>query len=525
MRSRLLIAAAMLLVASSCGGTRSTALPSLDGLTVLTDKGSVHGMTVAGLREFLGVPYAAPPVGALRFAAPQPHAAWTAPLDATKPGNVCPQPQTAFGPLQNTSEDCLDLNVTTPSGAANLPVMVWVHGGGFISGSGSFYDASKLVATGNIVVVTVNYRLGVLGFLAHPGLDAGNGNTGNYGIEDQQAALKWVRTNIAAFGGNPANVTLAGESAGAISICANLASPAVAGLFGRAIVESGPCANPLRTLPQAEQLGTQIATGLGCTGGAAQVSACLRSPSLTTAAIVQAQSAIAGLPFGPSVGGVDVPGQPRQSLGKLPLLLGGNRLELGLFVGYGLLPVGAPTSAAQYAADVNLFYGPAAGPVLAQYPYANYPDGYTAFSTVLTDYNVPVSALAMCEDVLTFNLQGATSAPIYAYEFNDPNAVTPQLPPGPVHAAELRYLFPNLSSSYPSNGPSVPAGSQPLADAMVRYWTNFVATGNPNGAGLPAWPAYHAPTDALQLAPTIGTGVDVSAEHKCGFWNALGLAT
>ncbi len=524
MRFRLLIAAAMLLAGSSCGGP-STTLPSLDELTVVTDKGPVHGMAAAGVREFLGIPYAAPPVGPLRFAAPQPHAAWTAPLDATKPGNVCPQLQTPFGPLQNTSEDCLDLNVTAPSGAANLPVMVWIHGGGFLSGSGSFYDGSKLAATGNIVFVSVNYRLGALGFLAHAALDGGNGNTGNYGIEDQQAALAWVRKNIAAFGGNPAGVTLAGESAGAISVCADNASPAAAGLFGRGIVESGPCANRFTTLQQAEQVGNGIVASLGCSGGAAQVSACLRAPTLSVNAILQAQSKLQGLVLGPSVGGVDIPQQPRQSLGRVPLLIGGNQLEMGLFVALGLLPVPIPTTPAQYAADVQALYGPAADAVLAEYPYASYPSGYVAFSTALTDYNVPVGAITLCEDVTTFNVQGATATPLYAYEFSDPNADFPQLPPGPVHATELSYLFPHLSSSYPPSGPSVAAASQPLSDAMVRYWTNFVATGNPNGAGLPSWPAYHAPTDVLQLAPSIGTGVDVSAEHKCGFWNSLGLAT
>ena len=195
----------------------------------MTDRGPVTGKVTGGMRAFSGIPFAAPPIGALRFAAPVPHAVWTRPLDATRPGAICPQfgpPRYPFGRAQITSEDCLTLNVTAPSNAANRPVMVWIHGGYFTQGSGAFYPTTRLVATGRIVVVTVNYRLGILGFLADPALaENGTAGTGNYGIEDQLAALRWVHENIAAFGGDLHNVTIAGESAGSLSVCRERSVP------------------------------------------------------------------------------------------------------------------------------------------------------------------------------------------------------------------------------------------------------------------------------------------------------------
>jgi para-nitrobenzyl esterase len=522
-----LLGAAGILLAG-CHGGGSTSLPSLDPSVVATDKGSVRGTVSGAVRTFLGIPYAAAPTGANRFMAPQPAAAWTTTFDATKAGSVCPQAAGPFGQLQDTTEDCLNLNVTTPAfGASGLPVLFWIHGGAFVSGSGVYYNAAKLATTGNIVVVTVNYRLGVLGFLASPALDDGTGNTGNYGIEDQQAALRWVKRNIAGFGGDPNNVTIAGESAGALSVCDQLVSPGASGSFARAIVESGPCAAPLATLAQAKAAGAAIASNLGCTGTSAQVVACLRSPSLTVAQILAAQAKAPGLSLGPTAGGSDIPVQPRGGLGKVPLLIGGTQLEMGLFVALGI-PFSAPSSEAAYQAQIQGLYGSNGAAILAQYPYSSYPNGFIAISSVLTDYNPVVSLITECYDVKSYQIQGASSAPVYAYEFSEPTA-PPVLrlagfPSGPLHASELPYLFPNLSNSFPNTGPDLPVSEQPLSDAMTRYWTNFVRTGNPNGAGLPVWPSFKANTDALQLSTPIQTGVDVSAEHKCPFWNSIGLA-
>jgi para-nitrobenzyl esterase len=537
-RSMLIWAAALALPAG-CGGHGGIALPAIvsDPSTVLTDKGYVHGSTSGNVRTFLGIPYAAPPTGANRFMPPQPATAWTTQFDATKPGNVCPQPPNPFGQTQETTEDCLNLNVTAPVAGANLPVMVWIHGGAYIQGAGVYYPPAALVSAGNIVVVTINYRLGIFGWLTNAALAQSNGSVGDYGLQDQEAALAWVQRNIAGFGGNPAGVTIAGESAGALSVCNLIASPGAQG-YVRAIAESGACSFNNATTVQAETVGTSIATALGCTGTSAAVAACLRSPNLGTpqgiAQVMSVQSQPAyGLAFGPVTGGPDVPQQPRASIGKVPMLQGGNKLEMGLFVTLGI-PVHAPASQAEYNGDVTALYGGAAPAVLAQYPYTNYPNGYTAISTVLTDYNVVVAPITFCDDVTTFTLQAATATPLYAYEFSEPNAPALALnlglttPSGPQHAAELVYLWPGLSPSYPPTSPPLPAAQAPLSAAMIAYWTNFVRSGNPNGAGLPNWPAYHTPTDALQLttaSPGIASGADVSAEHKCPFWNSLGLAT
>jgi len=527
-----LTAAGLLL--ASCGGTTAGSTPFVSGssLVVLTDKGSVEGLSGNGVRKFFAIPYAAPPVGPLRFAPPALHANFSgAFLNATVPGNICPQ-LGSTAPLTQ-SEDCLNLNVTTPLPAGpGLPVMVWIHGGSFTSGAGVEYDPTQLVTVGNIIVVTINYRLGILGWLGASALDNGTGNTGNYGIEDQVAALGWVQRNIAQFGGNPNNVTVAGEDAGAISAAQLLAVPKANGLFGRAILESGAPAAATNPVSLTEmEVGPLVTSGLGCTGTNAQIVACLENPSNTFAKILAVQATLPAFEVEPTIG-ADITVQPRTQLGKVPLLEGGNELELATFLeGFNVaLPTalmpGQSITNTEYTNDLAELYGsaPLAAGIAAEYPLTSYPDGFTALSQVMTDYNVPLQGFTLCEDVTSWNVQAAAGgAPAYAYEFNDPNAppVLAALPPGPDHGSELAYLWPGLSFG---ESPLLPA-SQPIATAMQQYWTNFVRTGNPNGNGLPNWPTYTTPTSVLQLAPTIQTGVDVNLEHKCAFWNSLGLAT
>jgi len=371
-----------------------------DATVVQTDKGAVHGTIVNGVRVFLGIPFAAPPVGPLRFSAPKPAPVWTGVRDALQAGPACPQ----GAPTANASEDCLFLNVWAPVGASKTPVYVFIYGGGFTVGNGAAEDGALLAATGKIIVVTFNYRLGILGFLSNAVLDNGGTATGNYGIEDQQAALHWVQHNIGNFGGEPRNVTLGGQSGGAVSVCANLAAPNSGGTFVRGIVESGPCSVPLPTLSDSEAQQAQIPALLGCTGSGAQVAACLRSPDLTVQKILAVQQTVSRRAFSISAEGSDVPVQPRTYLGRVPLLLGGNHLEAG----YDVLPH-PPATAADYQAALQRDYGAQADAIAAQYPVAKYPSPGLALANVETD-SAPTPVISICSDVASWRLSAQPAA-------------------------------------------------------------------------------------------------------------------
>src|SRR4051812_16586323 len=246
-----------------------------DPLVVHTDKGAVRGFQEArGVDAFLGIRYAAAPVGDLRWRPPQPAAAWSGVQDATKFGNTCPATASTNGPRSET-EDCLFVNVWRPSTVTRKrAVYVFIHGGGLLNGSSNQADMTDIVQRTGAVGVSFNYRLGVFGFLSVPGLTAEGGESGNYGLMDQQAALRWVQNNIAAFGGRPNAVTVGGESAGGWSVCMQLVSPGSAGLFSKAMMQSGSC--PSRTQAVAEAAGTNVAGAVGCSDAATQV-ACLRA--------------------------------------------------------------------------------------------------------------------------------------------------------------------------------------------------------------------------------------------------------
>src|SRR5689334_11757207 len=275
------ISTAVALLGSGTGAAASLA-PASAGPVVRVDGGLARGTARAGVNSFLGLPYAAPPTGNLRWRPPQPAAGWSGVRDATTFGPSCPQAPSPFAPPGQFSEDCLYLNVYTPAARSSFggrPVLVWIHGGGLEQDGARDYDPTKLAADG-IVVVTINYRLGALGFLAHPALAAQPGGpSGNYGLMDQQAALRWVQRNIAQFGGNPYNVTIAGQSAGGVSVLAQLVSPGARGLFQRAIVQSGAFALTQVPLANAEGFGESFATQAGCPD---QSAACLRSLPVST---------------------------------------------------------------------------------------------------------------------------------------------------------------------------------------------------------------------------------------------------
>ena len=492
-------------------------------LVVGTDKGAVRGMYAGDAREFLGIPYAAPPVGALRWRPPQPAFPWAGVRDATKPGSTCAQfGSIATGVLTtSTAEDCLYLNVYTPKTARHrpLPVMVWIHGGAFTGGAGSIYDGAVLAPKGGAVVVTINYRLGSFGFLALPSLDQA-GPSGDYGLLDQQAALRWAHRNASAFGGNPRDVTIFGESAGAASVCDNMASPTASGLFARAIAESG-CLLPAPSRPSAEQQGSAFAASLGCTDPAT-AAACLRAKPPAT--ILQAQISRF---WSPVAGGPVLPSSPATAFAAgqyahVPLLQGTNHDEGRFFAAFEFDAAGHPLTAAQYPPLIQASYGANAPAVLAHYPLSAYPSPDLAYAQVFTDS--AFSCPALQADHL------AARSGVYAYEFSDPNppndfAQTFSFTLGPAHSTELQYVFQKIP--YLDITPAFTPAQFALSDQIIGYWSRFAATGNPNagrdGAARPYWPRSSAASTAIQeLVPSATapeSAAQFAATHQCAFWS------
>jgi len=503
-----------------------------------TSDGAVRGTTAGTVNEFLGIPYAAPPTGNLRWRPPQPPTEWHGVRDATQFAPSCPQNPNPnlnpFLPPGPTSEDCLYLNVYTPAlrsgdggdrwGNNDLPVLVWIHGGGLTEDASRNYDPTKLAADG-VVAVTINYRLGALGFLAHPALASWRGGpSGNYGLMDQQAALRWVQDNIRRFGGDPHNVTIAGESAGGLSVLAQMVSPGSRGLFQKAIIQSGAFALNQQPLADAEAVGEAFATAAGCPDQTAQ---CLRN--LPVADLVNTPfSGIPGVVDGrvltEPIGTALAAGR----FARVPILNGTNHDEERIFVSFGRAISGGtnvqipeyPVTADNYQADIAAVLGvPAAraAAIAAEYPLAAYPSPTVAFSVLTGDANFACPALQV--DQLT-----SQRVPIFAYEFNDDNApqvfVPPSLiapPPVATHGSELQYLFDLPNAHFPA---PLSADQQALAASMRAAWVNFAATGNPATAAVP-WPAFGYSAQMLSLVPPqpqIET--DFAASHHCSFWAA-----
>jgi para-nitrobenzyl esterase len=518
-RSAAVIAVGALAAATvSCGGQMAASHPhrSHSALVVGLTDGQIRGKRTGGTDEYLGIPYAAPPVGALRWQPPQPPAHWHGIRTATQFAPHCPQPAGVFG-RASTSEDCLYLNVFAPAGHRDsaLPVMVWIHGGAFVGGESDDYDPSGLVADG-VIVVTINYRLGALGFLAHPALaDRPGGPTGDYGLMDQQAALRWVQHDIRAFGGDPRNVTIFGESAGGQSVLLQLISPGARGLFVKAIAESGGYAlNPV-SLASAEAAGRAFAAKAGC---ASQTAQCLRSLSVATILADEDQSGASA-----DIDGMALTQQLRTALtsGKfshVPVIDGSNHDEWRLFVALATFE-GHPVTAADYqpmiAATLHVSRQIAAL-IAIKYPLSSYKSPALALSTLGTDAIFACPSLILDQDLARY-------VPAYAYEFNDENAPSPYLSPGfpygATHASELQYLFGLPAGAH--GRLSVP--QQRLAAAMRQEWTSFAISGVPSAAGAAAWPRFTAAAQAMLslVPPGPAPESDFSARHHCAFW-ALG---
>ena len=481
------------------------------GPVVRAPVGAVEGRSEGGLSVFKGIAYAQPPVGSARWTPPRPVADWQGVRPAKAFGPACVQPVSPPGNLygetpEPMSEDCLSLNIWTPKAAKAAPVFVWIHGGALTTGSSRepVYDGAKLAARG-VIVVSINYRLGVLGWLAHPALSAesAQGVSGNYGLLDQIEALRWVKRNIAAFGGDPKNVTIAGESAGGLSVMYLLASPPARGLFAKAISESGymvstPELKAARYgAPSAETAGAALATRLKAADLAA-----LRA--MDPRAITNAAAAAGFGPFG-AVDGKILPRQlvdvfDRGEQAPVPLLAGFNSGEIRSL---RMLAPRTPASAQAYEVAIRDRYADLAGDFLKLYPSTNLEESVIA-TTRDALYGWTAQRLA--------EKQTAIGVPAYLYEFDHGYTAADDAGLHAFHASELPFVFgdPDRLPAHWPRPPQTQAETR-LSDAMVGYWTSFARGGVPRAAGEPDWPAYRsggaymafgaAPQPSKQLMP------------------------
>lgn len=463
---------------------------------VQTRTGIVQGVTEAATRvdAYKGIPYAKPPIGNLRWRAPVPAPAWKGVRDARSFGHSClqpPYPPTSvyFGDIASPSEDCLTLNVWAPSGARKLPVMVWIHGGGLLRGGSSepMYDGAKMAQQG-IIVVSINYRLGLLGFFAHPALSAESSQrvSGNYGLLDQIEALRWVRDNIAEFGGDPSQVTIAGESAGGLSVISLLASPLAHGLFSRAIVQSAYMQTNRALRDDA----------LGLRSAEAEGEALAKAAGVSTAAALRAADPVklfmAGLAskWGPEpvIDGVVLPRQLFETFAhgeqaKVPVIAGFNEGEIRSLLYF--MPSEIPASRAAYEADVRRRFGAEADAFLAVYPGVDPREDVMAS---IRDGACDWTAQALVRR------QAEAGLPSYLYYFRHSTPSQRARDLAAFHASELPYIFGQVgeSAALGPNWPRPPlsnAESQ-LADAMMSYWVSFVRDGIPTASNMPPWPRY-----------------------------------
>ncbi len=546
------------LLACAALGATALSLPALaqtQAPIVRTASGPVQATVRDGMRTYFAIPYAAPPVGDLRWRAPRPAASWADPIAKTKSGAACLQTGAAAFRSSGDSEDCLYLDVHTPAGPGPFPVMVWIHGGAFTSGSAGVYaDPTPLVSKG-VIVVAINYRLGAMGFMALPALRESDGSAGNYGIMDQQAALGWVQKNISSFGGDPKNVTIFGESAGGFSVMSHLAAPGSAGLFQKAIIESGAYGvSGQLTQAELEALSTEAVNttltraGLAapgtCTVGTPSA-ACLRDlPEPVIRAMLMSAFASAVPNIMPSVDGRVLPRTIKATFvaganNKVPVINGSNQDENLLFLAlqelaarfsakppnfdptnrsFLLTADGAMASAKALEAQTGI----SANDLLKKhYPLSAYGSD-TVLQPSLAAGAAGTDSTFSCNGINVSARMIGQGSPVWMYEFRDQSAPSLvgsfggkailSLPQGAAHATELSYIF-NLMDLGSGD-------RKALKDTMSGYWANFAKSGNPNGAGLPAWGAFKGgQIQALDVASDGGVKpmpiVAFRTEHKC----------
>jgi para-nitrobenzyl esterase len=489
------------LLLSACAAEPGSApLPASESLELRVQQGALVGHAIAGgVREYLGIPFAEPPIGPLRWAAPVPKEPWREPRVADDFGPRCPQASSHGVLAERESEDCLYLNVWAPARAQGAAVMLWIHGGGNRDGTASdFFTSGALLAERyGVIVVTVNYRLGVLGFLTHD-------QEANQGLWDQQLSMRWTQENIAAFGGDPANITIFGESAGSSDVCLQLAAPSSQGLFARAISESGGCTTRRKSRTAGERDTTQLVEQLGCSGQ--DTLSCLRAiavPDLFLA--VDTLAARAG--FGPVVDGDFTPEEPRAlydqgKIARVPYMLGSNHDEGSAFT----LDAASLADEAQYKQalarlgadpeELMRYYAPSAFP-RAQNPFQ------AAYARAWGDARMVCSTL----DVAIRAEQAGL--PVYVYNF-DMSMDGPDGVFGAAHAFEIGFVFGTI--------PMITPEQKAVSDRMQHHWTQFAKTGDPNTPALHPWPSFEHASDLRVSFANETITVKGFRAQECDFW-------
>jgi para-nitrobenzyl esterase len=519
--------AALALCISLTAGAAEAAQPTS---VLKIGSGPLRGLDDGEMLSYRGIPYAAPPVGDLRWRPPQAPRSWTETRDATETGSACVQnPDLGAFATPGGSEDCLYLNVYAPRAAVQagrpLRVFVWIHGGSLWVGQGSDYDPRKLVLDGQAVVVTLNYRLGMFGFFAHPAIDGEGHAFANYGQMDQSFALDWVQRNIEAFGGDPTNVTIAGESSGGTSVLAQVISPWSAGKFQHAIDMSGssliiryPNFGAARPLDVARKVGSDFATAAGCDDQSAH---CLRR--LTVGQILAIQKSY--MINQTIIDGDFMPVHPAEALrsgrfNRVTLINGTTRDEGRFFVGFPENETGLPLTEQGYPAALEAFFGANLAPrVREEYPVDDYNSPSEAYAAAATDYLFSCPALMV-------NRWASQATTVYAYEFADrtaPSYLKPTtFPLGAAHTYELPYLFPGFRGGTAGIPVTLNPLQEKLSDEMVRYWTS--ASG---ASQWKDWPRY-APDQQNVLRLMLPQSQVLRAgrftkDHHCGFWDQAGI--
>jgi para-nitrobenzyl esterase len=542
--------AALLIVAAACtdpapppvganvGEPACPMPPITDETTVATTHGNVRGTSGADGFAFLGIPYGAAPSGANRFRPPDPPACWAGVRDATSYGPACPQLDIVTN-RPTGSEDCLGLNVWTPTIHDGLrrPVLVFIHGGGDMIGAANqtllvdnLYGGAGLARDNDVVVVSFNYRLGPLGFLAHPALAAAdpNGASGNYGLYDAIAALQWVQANIERFGGDPNRVMVFGESAGAFNTCALVASPLATGLFSGALMESGNCSAPSQAARYADAENLVAKVGCGGLSDVAEVRACLEAAPAeryseaagSLLAMVPATGpidprAIGHLAFGPSVDGVVLPREPIEALragvhNHVPLVIGTNRDEFAIF---SLVPGQYPLDCSAYQQRMRDNFGDLAPAVIERYPCSVFDplSGPEAYRDVITDalFTCPSRRAALAA-------AAAQSEPVFRFLFTHRFDYGPMAALGAFHTAELPFVF----DSFGALAYIATSRERNLAKRIQARWTSFARIGEPSAPGSTTWPRYDSGDLALGIDVTESIVSDYDRDG-CQLWDSV----